>query len=240
MIYVISDIHGNMMNFESILRQIDLQPTDTLYVLGDVIDRYRDGIRILRRIMAMPNAKMLLGNHEYMMMNAIGPDPWLNEDRNESLELWYMNGGDVTHEYLKHIRKSIRAEIFEFIRTLPLNYDVEVNGIRYKLVHASPAVDFEKYPPQRYYNERYFAAWHRQEVWMSDPEDYVMIFGHTPTYYFAGDQTLSIWHSPKGHRIGIDCGSGFRKSQRRGRWNPVGRLACLRLDDMREFYSDTE
>lgn len=238
MIYVMSDIHGNLVNFESILRQINLQPEDTLYVLGDVIDRYRDGIKVLRRIMAMPNAKMLLGNHEYMMMNAIGPEPWLDEDREECLELWYWNGGDVTHEYLKHIRKSIRAEIFEYIRSLPLNYDVEVNGIRYKLVHASPAVDFEKDILRRYHDERYFAVWHRQEACMLEPEDHVMVFGHTPTNHFGFDRKLFIWHSPEGHRIGIDCGSGFPKSLPWGRRVPVGRLACLRLDDGKEFYSD--
>lgn len=39
-----------------------------LYVLGDVIDRFPDGIEILQELMAMPNVKMLLGNHEYMML----------------------------------------------------------------------------------------------------------------------------------------------------------------------------
>lgn len=72
MTYVLSDIHGNLRRFESIMAQINLQPDDTLYVLGDVIDRYPDGIKILRQIMQMPNAKMLIGNHEYMMLKAIG------------------------------------------------------------------------------------------------------------------------------------------------------------------------
>ena len=63
MIYVLSDIHGNLHRFESIMKQIGLQPTDTLYILGDVVDRFPDGIKILRRIMKMPNVKMLLGNH---------------------------------------------------------------------------------------------------------------------------------------------------------------------------------
>lgn len=64
MTYVLSDIHGQKRRWESILQQIDLQPEDTLYVLGDVIDRYPDGIQILRQIMSMPNVKMLIGNHE--------------------------------------------------------------------------------------------------------------------------------------------------------------------------------
>ena len=69
-----SDIHGNSKRFDSVLKQINLQPEDTLYILGDVVDRYPDGIRILRRIMKMPNVKMLLGNHEYMMLEAMEKD----------------------------------------------------------------------------------------------------------------------------------------------------------------------
>ena len=89
MIYVISDIHGNQRRFDSVLRQIALQPEDTLYILGDVIDRHPDGIRILRRIMAAPNMKMLLGNHEYMMLKAL-----TTEDSNrDHLYKWYWNGG---------------------------------------------------------------------------------------------------------------------------------------------------
>ena len=50
MTYVLSDIHGNSRRFQSILSQIDLQPEDTLYILGDIIDRFPDGGRLLRQI----------------------------------------------------------------------------------------------------------------------------------------------------------------------------------------------
>ena len=129
MIYVVSDIHGNMQRFDSIMEQIDLKSEDTLYVLGDVIDRYPDGIKILRKLMKMHNVKMLLGNHEYMMLNAL--EPITEDDKFEqarSLRLWYRNGGFVTHNYIKHIRKDVRKEIFEFLRNLPINIKIEVNG----------------------------------------------------------------------------------------------------------------
>ena len=48
MIYVLSDIHGNTERYNSIMQQINLQESDTLYVLGDVIDRYPDGIKFPR------------------------------------------------------------------------------------------------------------------------------------------------------------------------------------------------
>lgn len=63
MIYVMSDIHGHRRRFDSVMKQINLQPEDTLYILGDVIDRNPDGIRILQQLRAMPNVVMLLGKH---------------------------------------------------------------------------------------------------------------------------------------------------------------------------------
>ena len=73
MIYVMADIHGSLRRFNSIMRQINLQPEDKLYVIGDVIDRHPDGIPILLELMAMPNVVMLLGNHEYMMLETVDP-----------------------------------------------------------------------------------------------------------------------------------------------------------------------
>lgn len=166
MTYVMSDIHGNIPRFDSIMEQINLQPEDTLYILGDVIDRYPNGIKLMRRIMAMPNVRMLLGNHEYMMLQAIGDCKDAAEEKAGNVESsgalyrWYRNGGRVTHNQIKRIRKSQRAEIFRFVDQLPLNMDVEVNGIKYKLVHASPIENFEYFGWIRsdYKNERDFAV----------------------------------------------------------------------------------
>ena len=103
--YVLSDIHGNERRFRSILKQINLKPEDTLYILGDVIDRHPGGIRILRKIIAMPNAKMIPGNHEYMMLRALGYPRDDNRDDGGALAHWYRNGGKVTHDHLKRIKK---------------------------------------------------------------------------------------------------------------------------------------
>ena len=39
MIYVMSDIHGQKRRFDSVMKQINLQPDDTLYILGKPIGR---------------------------------------------------------------------------------------------------------------------------------------------------------------------------------------------------------
>lgn len=239
MIYVMSDIHGNARRFRSVIKQIDLQPEDTLYVLGDVIDRYPDGIKILRWIMSMPNAKMLLGNHEYMMLNVIDPKSDSNRDAFRDMKLWYRNHGLVTHEYLKRIRKSVRQEIIGYLNNLPLNIDVEVNGKRYLLVHGSPVELYSEYD-YRYNSPTEFAVWHRLECAERSAAGKTIVFGHTPTSHYQNNNPLEIWHSRGGDQIGIDCGCGYPPAEEQISHPVYGRLACLRLDDMKVFYSEEE
>ena len=230
MIYILSDIHGNEKRFASVLKQIALRPEDTLYVLGDVIDRYPGGIRILRQIMAMPNAKMLLGNHEYMMLRALGEPADDNADDGRAQTHWYRNGGGVTHLHWKCIRKSLRREILDYLHSLPLRYDVEVNGNTYLLVHGAPAENFDGAPP--YINPTHYAVWKRLEAgeWTGKA---TLIFGHTPTRHYQENCPMEIWRGE--NCIGIDCGCGYPES---GPNSAFGRLACLRLDDGAVFYSE--
>ena len=238
MIYVLSDIHGQLRRFQSIMNQINLQPDDTLYVLGDVIDRHPYGIRILRQLMSMPNVKLLLGNHELMMLNAIYyPVPeheeWPEDYLDRKRRIWYNNGGDITHDYLKHIRKSIRTEIFRFLDKLPTNYEIDVNGKHFILTHAAPACEYPK-QAYRYDSERDFCVWRRYDEFPTIVGTTV-IFGHTPTNHYCLDTPLHIWHG--NGWIGIDCGCAYPEGK--DLWTGYsGRLGCLRLDDMAEFYSE--
>lgn len=237
--YVISDIHGNTRRFASIMAQIRLQPEDTLYVLGDVVDRHDGGIAILLQLMQMPNVKMVLGNHEYLMLRALGC-PYDNEVLNPftqewAIEHWYRNGGQITHQKWKRRRKENREKIINFLYSLPLSLDLQLNGINYKLVHAAPAelYDFDK----KYKDAMEFAVWKR--LWPEDvlPEDYILVFGHTPTKYFEDIAPMQVWKGQ--NRIGIDCGSGYPEDPQDPK-SKYGRLACLRLDDGKIFYSQEE
>lgn len=241
MIYVLSDIHGQKRRFESIMKQINLQAEDTLYVLGDVIDRNPDGIQILRRLMAMPNVKMVLGNHEYMMLDALYFEHkdyefgWQYRQKHR-FELWYKNGGRITHNYLKHIKKSIRSEIFEYLEQLPLNEEVVVNEKRFILTHAAPVELYKVYRQfASYKSVESFALWHRFGGYENHPCDGIVVFGHTGTYHYQSQNPMRVWHG-RG-LIGIDCGAAYPEGK--DPWSGRrGCLACLRLDDMREFYSE--
>ncbi len=245
MIYVMSDIHGNRRRFDSIMNQIDLKTDDQLYVLGDVIDRHPDGIQILLQLMDMSNATLLLGNHELMMLEALSTSARFRpgEERKKK-RLWFSNGGQVTLTGFEAQEEATRYRILEYLKRLPYQLVIDVGKTHYLLVHAAPA-ELLKYS-WSYNDPREFCVWERIGSSIKMPEGYEVIFGHTPSAYFyemdwfinsvpESERIISIWHGD--HRIDIDCGSGFPDT-----FNPMygakGRLACLRLDDMKEFYSE--
>lgn len=247
MIYVISDIHGNKENFDSILEKINLQTEDSLYILGDVIDRYPYGIQLLQQIMQMPNARMLLGNHEWMMMKALGigyrglPEMagtdgayQSHEPVEELFSHWYENDGEVTHEAWKRLPGEEQERLGRFLADLPLSYDVRVDGKHFKLVHAAPVEFYRPVLSSHYENAVEFAVWNRELFCYRFDIGATVVFGHTATCYMQEQNPLEIWNA--GDMIGIDCGSAFPEPSG---WFPIqGRLACLRLDDMQVFYSD--
>ena len=220
MIYVMSDIHGCEARYRNILKQIRFTKQDQLYILGDVIDRGPDGLHILRETMKTDNITLLLGNHEYMMLETLS-----NPDDTDAMWLWFRNGGKITYEHFKHCTNAYRAEVLDYIRTLPIEIEVSVNGTDYVLVHGAPLSTFSGSSHSNTAKEH--AVWIR--LGRNTPlfDDKMVIFGHTPTHHYTYDFPMAIWHGRD--KIGIDCGCA---------WGKEGRLGCLRLDDMREFYSE--
>lgn len=233
-----SDIHGNKNKFNSIMEQINLKSDDKLYILGDVIDRHPYGIELLQEIMDMPNAEMLLGNHEYMMLNVLNYPYKKDSSKNkepydELVELWHYNGGGVTHKAYNKLSQQKKEKIKDYLNSRSLNYDLHIADKHYKLMHVMPEDVYEMIKPFTVSSATSFCVWERELQVLLSELPYISVFGHTPTIYFQDDKTLKIYHN--GNMIGIDCGSGF--SEPLDEDDPKGRLACLRLDDMTEFYS---
>ena len=102
--YAISDLHGQYGIFEKLLEVIDFSDDDYMYVLGDAIDRGPDGIRILQKIMTPPNMDLLIGNHEFLMLNSVDPDGSIDSVPGNDADLWLnYNGGDHTFSQYKEL-----------------------------------------------------------------------------------------------------------------------------------------
>ena len=71
MIYVMSDLHGCYEEYCKALELIDFSSEDTLYVLGDIVDRGKEPIKILQDMMMRDNVYPIIGNHDYMAMSVL-------------------------------------------------------------------------------------------------------------------------------------------------------------------------
>jgi len=69
-LYMIGDIQGCDIALENLLNTLDFSPSrDTLYALGDLVNRGPDSLATLRRLHAMgSSAVCLLGNHDLHLL----------------------------------------------------------------------------------------------------------------------------------------------------------------------------
>ena len=225
MIYAISDLHGCFDKYNRLLDRLCLSDNDTLYILGDIVDRGDGGIDILKDIIGRKNIIALKGNHEYMaatMLKAfvIGNDGYRSKNLIEGLSLWLKDGGQPTLDNFRRLSARDKILIFHFLKSLPVYKKIEVGGRKYFLAHTVPEkdkmMDFENCDEHDFtigepeYEKQYYA-------------DTFIVTGHTPTSFIDEAYTGKIWQ--ENNHIAIDCGAVFG--------NPLG---CICLDTMEEIY----
>ncbi|MFI3254142.1 MAG: metallophosphoesterase family protein [Eubacteriales bacterium] len=231
MIYICSDIHGQHEKYLQIFEKVNLSPKDTLFILGDVIDRGEGGIDILLDMMYRFNVIPLMGNHEFMALNILKK---LQEEITEdtlsgfddefmtSMMTWFENGGTSTLEAFKKQSNEDRQAIVEFLEEFELFDEVEVNGQDYVLVHAG----LDNFTADRQLSDYalHELIWTRADYSRKYFENKILITGHTPVSEILGDPSANkIYHNQ--NHIAIDCGCGFGEN-----------LGVLCLDTMEEFY----
>lgn len=68
MLYLVSDIHGELRDFKMLLKKIRFdRRKDNMIIMGDIFDRGSDGIKQLEFIapfLLAHSMELLLGNHE--------------------------------------------------------------------------------------------------------------------------------------------------------------------------------
>jgi len=240
MIYTVADIHGRYDKYENLLREINLNSADTLYILGDVLDRGEDGFKILSDISSRSNIKMLLGNHEAMAIDAL---PCIMKALRESgtqcdlmnlpekdlqkVVLWFYNKGETSLKDFFTLTSEQRQSVWEYMLNLPLYAEITVGLRKFVLVHGGL---------EHFSKTRSLSDYKQDEIVWCRPKkntvyysDKYVVFGHTPTQLLCGEYH---WKGKPGKivrdgkLIDIDCGCIF----------PDGQLGCLCLDTMEEIY----
>lgn len=231
--YVMGDIHGEYGAFMDLLEQIQLKGTDTLYVLGDILDRGPHPIKVLLKLMEMPNVICLVGNHELMALECLEflmkeiTDVSIEEIDSETLDnlvTWQYNGSKTTIDEFRSLSREMQQEVLYFIKEFSIYEEVSVNGKDYLLVHGGlgnywPGKDIDEYSLKE-------LIWDRAEYDITYFEDVYVVTGHTPTQEIIGNPRPGYIYQKNNH-IAMDCGCN----------RPDGRLAALCLDTGEEFYA---
>lgn len=233
MIYAVSDLHGYPLEgFLSLLSKAGFCDSDFLFVLGDVIDRGEDGIKILEYLLDKPNMQFILGNHEAMMLacsfitDLVTEDflNGLNETKLGLLQTWLDNGAAPTVKALSRLAKKKPEQvdnIFDYLRDAPLYDTVTAGKCDFVLTHAG----LGGYSPDKKlaeYTDREL-LWNRPSLEDSYSDRFFTVFGHTPTVFYGSMFTGKALRTDTWINIdaGVACGE-----------KPM----LFRLDDGKEFY----
>lgn len=130
----IGDIHGCVRTLVRLLERFEPTPEDTIFLLGDYIDRGPGPREVLDQLLALAQAgydvRPLRGNHEQLLLDAVHDS--------EALSVWKGNGGYST---LKDFGVSHPSQLpptyLDFLASLPLMHLLD----DYVLAHAGLAFD---------------------------------------------------------------------------------------------------
>ena len=212
-IYVCSDLHGNYNFYKAITRE--LKENDRLYVLGDVIDRGKDGIKILQDVIKRKEkgqVEFLVGNHELMMVQSL----FLNNEKVRNDWLIDGNGGKETLEEFNKLDVNEQNKMKEFLLNSYVYKNIKINNKLVHLVHAKSIQDKEEN------NEKTLGEMIKEgnenkiheALWSRDPDKSIAsphpqsarpgvftVIGHSPT----DDNKVNY----KDDYMDIDCGGGY-------------------------------
>lgn len=228
-VYVISDLHGCLEEFRTMLDKIQFSEYDELYIAGDVCDRGRYPIELLRLIMANKNMHLIFGNHDVWL--ARYAEDLIEGKRNpghlrllggDFLNWVHWNGGLVTIDQFLDSDFTVCYDILDYLSDPQFYKELQVAGRKFLIVHSGLGERWKLGLPVCEYSESEL-IWPHIGLNDNPYRDVTMIVGHMPTFLYGKQYEGKIIHGR--NLLHIDCGCVFGRS-----------LGCVRLDDMQEFY----
>ncbi len=138
-IAVISDIHGNMEAIEAVMADIEQKECDRIFVLGDYAMAGPEpnyAVQYFLNRKNDPKFTMIQGNTDLMIA-----------DYSDELYNTLREKAPIMAEALKNDVELLNPLEKKFLKNLPIQKEVEEEGIKFLLVHGSPRKNNEDILP---------------------------------------------------------------------------------------------
>lgn len=221
--YCISDIHGYYDLFCRLLEKIKFGEGDKLYVLGDIVDKGPDSIRLAKLLFSMPNVFCIAGNHEYdflkyyrvLMQQTEDYDFVLRECQN-----YFADGKLLDWE---------TVDKFDF---LPFYVESE----KFIGVHAGlPVKDGAILPVSEATREQIVYDRRFKDADVLPQNAKCVVYGHTPVRYLSGKDEILLYPRTSARRGSTDIVDYCKVHLDTGVYLS-GVLGCFTVDTCRCFY----
>ena len=141
MIYAVSDLHGCYDKYRKLLER--LTSDDSLYILGDIVDRGSDGMKIVLDLINRDNIFSYRGNHDHCAQFFLGNyafpnDGYFTDGLEEVFRLWLSDGGSETYREFLKLDESKQRAVLGYLNSLPLFEELTVRGQKCILAHTGP------------------------------------------------------------------------------------------------------
>ena len=236
--YLVSDIHGDLILFKKMLREINFNfDYDELIIIGDILDRNPYGIQLyqfIRPFVEDGTMKLLMGNHELFAIQYL--EGKLSEKK------WISFGGEHTLANLKNLPKEEQQDLLDFLKGLPLYLEIDTRDygpavVTHTGISAAMYVynedgtinvtrSIEKAAKENLFEYLISLDLHYVPSHIKNALDRFLFVGHVCTFGLNADASSKIYRTP--HYINLDCGAGHRELG--------GILGCYCVDTDEEFY----
>ena len=138
-VIAVSDIHGNLPFFQALMDKLRLTPSDILVLDGDMLEKGRDSLALLRRLMELSKTHTLYpvcGNCDALVLRFFESDEldrrfftsYLPRHPESTLRQMAREGGFDQYEDLPKLRRDLRAAFpqeWAWLKTLPTVIETE-------------------------------------------------------------------------------------------------------------------
>ncbi len=233
----ISDIHGCAKTFRYLVEeQVKLNPDDTLYLLGDYVDRGPDSKGVLDYMMELSQSgyqlRCLRGNHEEMMISA-------SREQSE-VELWLNNGGKETlHSFGLNEPREIPESYLSYMDQMDTHFEVD----QYILVHAglnfvgsdseeenSDAFLWKLHNPLSDSYSMMWIRWWYDDINWNWLKNRIIVHGHTPIMSDEITEMLSALGQDQVLDIDNGCFARYRDG--------MGQLCAFDMTNQRLYFQE--